>query len=257
MRPGSTVLTPSLLNLSCSTRPMLTPLISPTFVINSTHLKMISENKFDGYLQADPHDHIREFLVICDMFKYGETQSEAVTLLIFPLSLCDKDKTWFHEPNEDEPTQAILDGTARGIFIYKTPNQAFQFLDDKALFKLDWSTKSQNEHHQKSVAFADGSNSNDDSSRLIEKLEALTIKIDSQFLSLKDEMHEMCKNYNNCGDNHVSKNHMNDDTPMCERHEVNSIQSGGYQNLNFHDSYSHQSQYYLPQSNNDSEKSLT
>nr|GEU72771.1 reverse transcriptase domain-containing protein [Tanacetum cinerariifolium] len=68
----------------------------------------------------------------------------------------------------DEPTQEILDETARGIFLYKTPNQAFQFLDDKVLFKLDWSTKSQNEHHQKSTAFADGSNSNNDNSRLID-----------------------------------------------------------------------------------------
>nr|GEW32019.1 reverse transcriptase domain-containing protein [Tanacetum cinerariifolium] len=29
------------------------------FVINSTHLNMIQENKLDGYLRADPHDHIR------------------------------------------------------------------------------------------------------------------------------------------------------------------------------------------------------
>ncbi|GJX35937.1 hypothetical protein Tco_0247494 [Tanacetum coccineum] len=54
------------------------------FVINSTHLNMIRENKFDGYLRADPHDHIREFLTICNMFRYDETQSEAVKLLIFP-----------------------------------------------------------------------------------------------------------------------------------------------------------------------------
>ncbi|GJY96663.1 hypothetical protein Tco_0513573 [Tanacetum coccineum] len=47
--------------------------VDDNFVINSTHLKMILENKFDGYLRADPHDHIREFLAICNMFKYGET----------------------------------------------------------------------------------------------------------------------------------------------------------------------------------------
>ncbi|GKE87566.1 hypothetical protein Tco_1565041 [Tanacetum coccineum] len=46
---------------------------------------------------------------------------------------------------------------------------------------------------------------------------------------------------------------MNDDTPMCERHEVNYIQSEEYQNRNSHDLYSHQS-YHDP---NDSEKSLT
>ncbi|GJT39293.1 reverse transcriptase domain-containing protein [Tanacetum coccineum] len=58
----------------------------------------------------------------------------------------------------DEPTQGMLNETAGGIFLYKSPNQAFQFLKDKVLFKPDWSTKSQNEHHQKSVAFADGNN---------------------------------------------------------------------------------------------------
>ncbi|GJR77519.1 reverse transcriptase domain-containing protein [Tanacetum coccineum] len=80
------------------------PDVDDNFVINSTHLKMIWKNKFDGYLRANPHDHIREFLAICDMFKYGETQSEAVKLLIFPLSLCDKAKTWFDELNEESIT---------------------------------------------------------------------------------------------------------------------------------------------------------
>ncbi|GJZ24709.1 reverse transcriptase domain-containing protein [Tanacetum coccineum] len=207
--------------------------VDDNFVINSTHLNMIRENKFDGYLRADPHDHIREFLAICNMFRYGKTQSEAVKLMIFPLSLSDEAKTWFNELNEesitsweqmrkafinrffppsaylrkmpwaclpkgllfkysiyglDEPTQAILDITVGGIFLYKIPNQAFQFLEDKVLFKLDWSIKSQNNHHQISVAFTDGSDSNTDNSRLMEKLEALTIKIDSQIISLNEEL---------------------------------------------------------------------
>ncbi|GJY12485.1 reverse transcriptase domain-containing protein [Tanacetum coccineum] len=194
--------------------------VNDNFVITSTHLNMIRENKFDGYLRAEPHDNIREFIAICNMYKYGETQSEAVKLLIFPYSLSDKAKTWFNELNEesitwweqmrkafinrffppslfnrllleirnfsqniceslteawlrlknmlrkyhghglikgviiqifyhglDEPTQAILDVTARGIFLYKTPNQAFQFLDDKILFEHHWPIKSKNEHH--------------------------------------------------------------------------------------------------------------
>ncbi|GJU36405.1 hypothetical protein Tco_1184759 [Tanacetum coccineum] len=65
------------------------PDVDNNFVINNTHLKIIWENKFDGYLQTDLHDHIREFLAICDMFKYGETQSEVVKLLIFPFSLTE------------------------------------------------------------------------------------------------------------------------------------------------------------------------
>ncbi|GKE57386.1 hypothetical protein Tco_1496571 [Tanacetum coccineum] len=46
---------------------------------------------------------------------------------------------------------------------------------------------------------------------------------------------------------------MNDDTPMCELHEANYIQSEGYQNQNSQDSFSHQSLH----DPNDSEKSLT
>nr|GFA04768.1 reverse transcriptase domain-containing protein [Tanacetum cinerariifolium] len=194
--------------------------VDDNFVINSTHLNMIRENKFDGYLRTDPHDHIREFLRICNMFRYGETQSEAVKLLICPFSLCDEAKIRFNELNEesitsweqmrktfinkfcspslvdcllleirnfsqlvceslinawlrlksmlrkcqghsltkgaiiqifyhglDELTQGILDVTAEGIFLYKSPNQAFQLLEDKVLFKHDWSTKSKTEHH--------------------------------------------------------------------------------------------------------------
>ncbi|GKC57871.1 reverse transcriptase domain-containing protein [Tanacetum coccineum] len=211
------------------------PNVDDNFVINNTHLNMIQENKLDGYLWADPHDHIHEFLAICNMFRYGKTQSEAVKLLIFPYSLSGKAKTWFNELNKesitsweqmrkvfiniffppslfnrllveirnfsqlvcesltdawlrlksmlqkchghglakraiiqifyhglDKPTQAILDVTVGGIFLYKSLNQAFQLLEDKVLFNHDWPIKSKNEHHQKYVAFADGSNSNND-----------------------------------------------------------------------------------------------
>ncbi|GKF74474.1 hypothetical protein Tco_0220806, partial [Tanacetum coccineum] len=79
--------------------------VDDNFVINSTHLKMICKNKFDGYLRADPHDHIHEFLAICNMFKYCETQSEAVKLLIFPFFLLsDEAKTSFNELNEESIT---------------------------------------------------------------------------------------------------------------------------------------------------------
>ncbi|GJX35006.1 hypothetical protein Tco_0246563 [Tanacetum coccineum] len=274
------------------------PNVDVNFTINSTHLKMILENKFDGYLRADPHDHIREFLAICNMFRYGETQSEAVMLFIFPFSLCDDAKTWFNELNEESITSweqmrksnrrlvtteenalkmpwawsdqrrnysNILSRSRRthsgnpgrncqrNLPLQKS-NQALQFLDNKVIFKLDWSTKSQNKHHQKSVAFADGSNNNNnDNSRLMEKLEALTIKMDSQFQSLKEEMHEIHNKYYDLRDNNSSENRMNDDTPMYERHEVNFIQSEVFQNQNSHDLYSHQS-HHDP---NDSEKSLT
>ncbi|GJT65204.1 reverse transcriptase domain-containing protein [Tanacetum coccineum] len=289
------------------------PKVDDNFVINSTHLNMIRENKFDGYLRADPHDHIRKFLAICNMFKYGETQSEAVKLLIFPFSLCDKAKTWFNELNEesitsweqmrkafinkffppflfnrllleiinfsqlvcesltdawlrlrnmirkchghgltkgaiiqifyhglDESTQGILDITDGGIFLYKSPNQAFQLLEDKVLFNHDWPIKSKTEHHQKSVAFADGSNSNNDKFRLMEKLASLTIKMDSQIISLNEELQDMREKYNELRNGNASKNHLNDDTDgmniLNQLHPSENIK-----NQNSYDSLSHQS----------------
>ncbi|GKB38744.1 reverse transcriptase domain-containing protein [Tanacetum coccineum] len=145
----------------------------------------------------------------------------------------------------DEPTQGILDVTAGGIFLYKSPNQDFQFLDDKVLFKLDWSIRSQNDHHQKSVSFADGSDSNTDNSRFMEKLKAM----DSQIISLNEELQDMHEKYNELRKGNASKN---DDMPMCER-QANFIRSEDHQNRISHDSYSHQSHH----DRNDSEKSLT
>nr|GEV27463.1 reverse transcriptase domain-containing protein [Tanacetum cinerariifolium] len=52
--------------------------VDDNFVVDTTHLNVIRKNKFDGYLRADPYDHIREFLAICNMFRYGKAQSEAV-----------------------------------------------------------------------------------------------------------------------------------------------------------------------------------
>ncbi|GKB26284.1 reverse transcriptase domain-containing protein [Tanacetum coccineum] len=257
--------------------------VDDNFVINSTHLKMILENKFDGYLRADPHDHTREFLAICNMFRYGETQSEAVKLLIFPFSLCDEAKTWFNELNEesitsweqmrkafvnrffppslfnsllleirnfsqlicesltdawvrlknmlrkchghsltkgaiiqifyhglDEPTQGILDVTTGGIFLYKSPNQAFQFLEDKVISEHDWPIKSKNKHHQKSISFADGSDSKTDNSQFMEKLKVM----DSHIISLNEELKDMREKYNELRNENASKNNMNDDMPM-------------------------------------------
>ncbi|GKC16481.1 hypothetical protein Tco_1013263 [Tanacetum coccineum] len=147
----------------------------------------------------------------------------------------------------EKPTQGILDITARGIFLYKIPNQAFQFLDDKVLFKLDWSLESKIEHHQRSILFTDGSDSNTDNSLFMEKLKAM----DSQIIN--EELQDIRNKYNELREGNASKNHLNDDTSMCERHEEHYIQSEGYQNQNSHDSYSHQKYH----DRNDSEKSFT
>ncbi|GKA51391.1 hypothetical protein Tco_0744587 [Tanacetum coccineum] len=113
----------------------------------------------------------------------------------------------------DEPTQEILDETAGGIFLYKSPNQAFQFLEDKAM--------------------------------------------DSKIISLNEELKDMREKYIELREGNASKNNLNDDTPIYERQEANSIHYEGYQNRDSHDSNSLKSHSKQLQSKNDPEKLLT
>ncbi|GKB11091.1 hypothetical protein Tco_0845014 [Tanacetum coccineum] len=58
---------------------------------------------------------------------------------------------------------------------------------------------------------------------LWKKLKAM----DSKVISLNEELQDMREKYNELRNGNASKNHLNDDTPMCERHEANDIQSEG------------------------------
>ncbi|GKB81405.1 reverse transcriptase domain-containing protein [Tanacetum coccineum] len=183
--------------------------IGENFTVKGHHLLMIKDRQFDEHARVDPHKHIAEFEKICEMFRYGNTNADAIKLKLFPSSLADDAKVWLNElssgvittweekrqafvsrffppamfdrlmgeirgftqhPNEslvdawlrmkdllcschghglgrgtiiqifyhrlDEATQAILD--AGGIFLYKTPNEAYRLLEDRVLLKLDW-----------------------------------------------------------------------------------------------------------------------
>ncbi|GKD31774.1 hypothetical protein Tco_1242552 [Tanacetum coccineum] len=70
------------------------------FAIKGNHLNLIKGNQFDGRTKTDPHKYIHEFLGISDMFKYKDIENEAVRLMMFPLSLTRKAKTWLDKLNE-------------------------------------------------------------------------------------------------------------------------------------------------------------
>ncbi|GJY29470.1 reverse transcriptase domain-containing protein [Tanacetum coccineum] len=70
------------------------------FSIKGNHLTLVKGNQFDGRTKTDPHKHIHEFLRICDMFKYRDTENEAVRLMMFPLLLTREANTWLDELNE-------------------------------------------------------------------------------------------------------------------------------------------------------------
>ncbi|GJT69467.1 hypothetical protein Tco_1028753 [Tanacetum coccineum] len=63
-------------------------------------------------------------------------------------------KIFYHGLNKI--TQEVLNAAADGIFLYKTPNQAYQLLKDKVLLKLDWAKNQKTKSPlKKTVAFAD------------------------------------------------------------------------------------------------------
>ncbi|GKB05508.1 reverse transcriptase domain-containing protein [Tanacetum coccineum] len=180
------------------------PKTASEFVIKGNHLTLVKGYQFDGRTKTNPHKHIHEFLKICNMFKYRDSENEDVRLMMFPLSLTEEAKTWLDELNEgtietwdelrttfisrffpppifdrllreirafsehenesltdawlrmkemlknyhghnvskgniikifyhglNEITQEVLNGTGDVIFLYKTPNQAYQLLEDK------------------------------------------------------------------------------------------------------------------------------
>ncbi|KAL8123876.1 hypothetical protein AgCh_011756 [Apium graveolens] len=52
--------------------------------------------QFGGSSTEDPSMHIRDFIEICDTFKFNGLSEDAVKLRLFPFSLRDKSKSWLH-----------------------------------------------------------------------------------------------------------------------------------------------------------------
>ncbi|GKF61243.1 hypothetical protein Tco_0181297, partial [Tanacetum coccineum] len=77
-----------------------------------------------------------------------------------------------------EITQEVLNAAAGGIFLYKTPNQAYQLLDWAKNQKTKSSLK-------KTVAFADEGSSNSDTDKIMARMDAMTLKMDAQYKELQ------------------------------------------------------------------------
>ncbi|GKB54494.1 reverse transcriptase domain-containing protein [Tanacetum coccineum] len=182
-------------------------------LLNEIHrfYQLAHETLVDAWLR------IKEMLHTC----YGHGLTKGTIIQIFYRGL-------------DDPTQGILD--AGGIFLYNTPNEAFQILEDKVLLKLDFSGKFQ--ISPKTVVTASGNNNDSYHAMLTEKFKDLVTKIDSEFLIIRKELKEMRDGRR---DNHASQIYMKDDTSMCEPHEANYVQRyhGGYHDHEPINSYSY------------------
>ncbi|GJT73250.1 reverse transcriptase domain-containing protein [Tanacetum coccineum] len=264
------------------------------FAIKGNHLTLIKGNQFDGRTKTYPHKHIHEFVRICDMLKYRDTENEVVRLMMFPLSLTGEAKTWLDELNEgtiktcnelrtafisrcfppalfdrllgeicsfsqhenesltdawlrmkkmlrnfhghnlskgniikifyhdlNEITQEVLNGAAGGIFLYKTPNQVYQLLEDKVLLKLDWAKNQKTKSSlKKTVAFINEGNSNSDTDKIMARIDAMTIKMDVHYKELQSRAKPPIPDIDD------------DDIPMSREEEAKFMQT--FENAEFH-----------------------
>ncbi|GJX18665.1 reverse transcriptase domain-containing protein [Tanacetum coccineum] len=87
-----------------------------------------------------------------------------------------------------EITQEVLNAVADGIFLYKTPNQAYQLLKDKVFLKLDWAKNQKTKSTlKKTVAFANGGSSNSDTDKIMARMDAMTLKMDAQYKEIQSK----------------------------------------------------------------------
>ncbi|GKC30022.1 hypothetical protein Tco_1037316 [Tanacetum coccineum] len=134
------------------------------FAIKGNHLTPIKGNQFDGRTKTDPHKHIHESKNWRYVLNTEITENEAEMLRnchghnLFKGNII---KSFYH--GLSEITQEVRNTAAGGIFLYKTPNQAYQ----------------------KTVAFADEGSSNTDTDKIMARIDAMTIKMDAQYKELQ------------------------------------------------------------------------
>nr|GEU76047.1 reverse transcriptase domain-containing protein [Tanacetum cinerariifolium] len=82
--------------------------------------------------------------------------------------------------------QEVLNATAGGIFLYKTPNQAYKLLEDKVLIKLEWAKNQKTKLSlKKIVSFTDEGSSNSDTNKIMARMDVVTLKMDAQYKELQ------------------------------------------------------------------------
>ncbi|GJV60908.1 hypothetical protein Tco_1467008 [Tanacetum coccineum] len=131
-------------------------------------------------------------------------------------------KIFYHGLNETN--QEVLNAIASGIFLYKTPNHAYQLLEDKVLLKLD-SVKNQKTKPflKKIVAFTDKGSSNFDTDKIMARMDAMTMKMDAQYKEFQSHSKQL------------NPDHNDDDITMSREEEAKFMQT--FRRTRFYDDY--------------------
>ncbi|GJT28576.1 hypothetical protein Tco_0908851 [Tanacetum coccineum] len=79
-----------------------------------------------------------------------------------------------------------MNAAVGGIFLYKTPNQAYQLLEDKVLLKLDWAKNQKTKSSlKKTIAFTDEGSSNSDTDKIMARMDVMVLKMDARYKELQ------------------------------------------------------------------------
>ncbi|GJY39749.1 reverse transcriptase domain-containing protein [Tanacetum coccineum] len=131
-------------------------------------------------------------------------------------------KIFYHGLNET--TQEALNAAAVGIFLYKTPNQAYQLLEDKVLLKLDWARNQKPKSSLKKIAaFADEGTSNSDTDKIMARMDAMTMNMNAEYKEFQSRSKQLTPDHND------------DDTPMSREEEEKFIQT--FRRTRFYNDY--------------------
>ncbi|GJU75192.1 hypothetical protein Tco_1272262 [Tanacetum coccineum] len=118
---------------------------------------------------TDIKDGVSELLINCH--GHGLTKGNII-------------KIFYH--GLDETTQEALNVVTGDIFLYKTPNQAYQLLEDKVLLKLDWAKNQKPKTHvRKTISFTYEGNNNSDTDKIMVRMDAMAIKLDCSVQEMK------------------------------------------------------------------------
>ncbi|GJY51878.1 hypothetical protein Tco_0442725 [Tanacetum coccineum] len=124
----------------------------------------------------------------------------------------------------DGITQEVLNAAAGGIFLYKTPNQAYQLLKYKVLLKLDWAKNQKTKTSlKKIVAFADEGSSNTNTNKIMARMDAMIMKMDAQYKELQSRAKQLTPDLND------------DDIPMSREEESKFMQT--FRKTRFYNDY--------------------
>ncbi|XP_057811294.1 uncharacterized protein LOC131025517 [Salvia miltiorrhiza] len=66
------------------------------FELRTGLITMVQQNQYGGSAVEDPNVHLRQFLELCSTIKMNGVADDIIRLRLFPFSLRDKAKSWYH-----------------------------------------------------------------------------------------------------------------------------------------------------------------